>query len=271
MARLARFVDEIIRTPYYRGDVRAAFRYAHAKWVFSRYRKLDPRQFLVGVGINPEVALMGYENWSAQLDQVVSIVQSESGGQGGIGPKDGMILYGLARALRPDYVIETGVAAGVSTSFFAAALVENNRGVLFSIELPPADRDNEVQADGSKYAWQRRGVGWAVPQGLRHALGSRHQLILADVRFVLPDLLKHIPYVDLFFHDDLHTPDHMVWEYEQVWPKLRPGGVLVSDDVNYGWIEFCKRLGRFRGAFDNVDRLCALRKPIGGHEIPNQR
>jgi hypothetical protein len=53
----------------------------------------------------------------------------------------------------------------------------------------------------------------------------------------------------------------MLWEYESVWPRLRPEGVLISDDVNHGWIEFCRRHQLCGAAFNNLDRLCALRKP----------
>jgi hypothetical protein len=136
---------------------------------------------------------------------------------------------------------------------------------LFSIELPPSG-NLLAHNDGSVYAWQERGVGWAIPEEIKLALGDRHQLILQDVRRALPELLNALPCVDIFFHDDLHTPDHMLWEYEFVWPKLRPGGVLASDDVNHGWIAFCNSQGRNGTAFNNVDRLCALRKLGGGQE-----
>jgi len=35
----------------------------------------------------------------------------------------------------------------------------------------------------------------------------------------------------LFIHDSLHTRSNMTWEFETVWPHLRPGGVLIADDV----------------------------------------
>lgn len=170
------------------------------------------------------------------------------------------------RTLHPDIVVETGVAAGVSTSFFGAALIENKHGTLVSIELPPAENNSQVRPDGSRYLWQGRGMGWAIPSDIRTGLANRHRLILQDVRHALPDLLDQIPQIDIFFHDDLHTPDHMLWEYELVWPRLRPGGVLVSDDVNYAWIEFCRRSGASGSALENVDRLCALRKPGRSNE-----
>jgi hypothetical protein len=33
-------------------------------------------------------------------------------------------------------------------------------------------------------------------------------------------------------HDSEHSFECMWFEFNQTWPALRPGGVLVSDDVN---------------------------------------
>ena len=260
MMRLTRFAHEVSRASHYRRRPMAALRYAYAKWVFSRFRQTSPLKFLQGLGIDVDLAFLGFSKWRSRLEGVVSAVQHTNNGQGGISLDDGKILYGLARALRPEYVIETGVAAGVSASFFGAALIENGRGGLFSIELPPDVATRRALADGSRYAWQERGVGWAIPDPIRSALGDRHRLILEDVRTALPELLDELPCVDIFFHDDLHTPDHMYWEYEAVWAKLSPLGVLVSDDANHGWIKFCGERGLGKNAFHNIDRLCALRK-----------
>jgi Methyltransferase domain len=257
---LTKFAQEVSQASHYRRRPIAALRYAYAKWVFRRFRQASPLKFLLGLGIDVDLAFLGFSKWRSQLESVISVVQSANRGQGGISLDDGRILYGLVRALKPDYVIETGVAAGVSTSFFGAALVENGRGRLFSIELPPELASRRALADGSLYAWRERGVGWAIPDEIRRALGDRHRLILQDVRIALPALLDELPCVDMFFHDDLHTPDHMYWEYEAVWAKLSPRGVLVSDDANHAWIKFCGERGLNETAFHNVDRLCALRK-----------
>ena len=258
---LSKFIREVVSAPHYRHRPMEALRYGYAKWVFHRSRLTDPRTFLKGLGIDVDLALQGYERWSVLLKGVVFAVQEANDGQGGISFNDGTILYGFTRALQPDYVIETGVAAGVSTCFFGAALTENRRGTLFSIELPAADEPS-LQSDGATYLWQKRGVGWAIPDQIRRSLGYRHRLILQDVRRALPEILGTLPYVDIFFHDDLHTPDQMLWEYELIWPRLRPGGVLVSDDVNHGWLQFCKNHRQNGPALHNIERLSALRKPF---------
>jgi len=74
---------------------------------------------------------------------------------------------------------------------------------------------------------------------------------------VLPMLLQQLPRGDVFFHYDLHTPEHMKWEYDLMWPHLAQGVVLISDDANYGWLRFCreKRLAGFLAL--NLSRLHA--------------
>ena len=257
---LTKLAREVLRSSHYRATPSAVLKYAYAKWVFSRFREPDPLRFLERFGIDLQVAMAGFEVWRPKLEQVVRSVNRAPDGQGGIRLEDGMILYGLVRALGPEVIVETGVAAGVSTSFLGAALIENSQGTLFSIELPP--KENVTLADGSRYSWQRHGVGWAIPADIKVRLHDRHEMILADVREALPPLLNKVGYVDLFFHDDLHTPDHMLWEYSLVWPFIRPGGVMISDDANFGWLQFCKGLGNYKGyeALRNVNRLTAVRK-----------
>jgi len=262
--RIAKFAHEILASPYYRRRPLEVCRFAYAKWVFSRFRLDNPSAFLLqALGIDPVNAFAGYERWRPVLAGVVESVWTSSGRHGGISMEDGMILYGITRALQPAHVIETGVAAGVSTSFIGAALIENRAGSLFSIELPPEQCTSRRHQDGASFDWPQLGVAWALPQEIRKGLGTRHTLLLEDVKIALPALLCQLPHVDIFFHDDLHTPDHMLWEYELVWPHIRPGGVLISDDANFGWIQFARRQEFDKRALLNVQRLTAVRKHAG--------
>jgi len=46
------------------------------------------------------------------------------------------ILYVIVRLLKPEKVVETGVAAGVSSAFILEAMDDNGIGTLYSIDLP---------------------------------------------------------------------------------------------------------------------------------------
>jgi Methyltransferase domain len=259
MYALRRHVAELVRSPFYRLNPREMILYTYAKWLYRRHRIESPEQMLAALGIDLADASAGYAKWQPLFDSMFSRVNAAPGQQGGISPEDGRLLYGIVRALRPEYVIETGVAAGVSNAFLNAALIENGRGQLLSIELPPECRER-LQQDGVVFSWPKQGVAWAVPVEIRTKIGRRNELILGDVRQVLPILVRQLPHVDVFFHDDLHTPEHMKWEYDLVWPHLAPGAVLISDDANYGWLRFCreKRLARFLAL--NLQRLTVARK-----------
>jgi hypothetical protein len=261
--RLLAHINEVRTVPYYRRSYLETLRYTYAKWKFALGRVHSPEDFLHGLGIPPQQALSGYKRWRPLLEEMIQRVgrkQEQQGHQGDVSVEDGIVLYGIVRAMRPEYVIETGVAAGVSNSFINAALIDNGCGTLYSIELPPAQSGAGMHDDGSVYAWPQTGVGWAVPPEIRDAIGPRNAIILEDVRTALPKVLRSLPGVDLFFHDDLHTPDHMLWEYDTVWPHLRSNGVLLSDDSNFGWIRFCRERHMEKRSCVNMNRLTAIRK-----------
>ena len=253
-------IHEVASTPFYRDHPREALAFLAARSLLFR-RRTDPRDFLLGLGIKDlDLLQRDFEHRAPVFSEVQTAAHKAGCGRPGICSDDGFILYCLIRWLRPAYVIETGVAAGISTTFLLAALADNQEGCLWSIELPPAHVENHKMADGRVYAWPAHGVGWVIPQDLIHTMEGRWHLVLQDIREALPTLLTKLPRVEMFFHDDLHTPDHMYWELASVWPHLVPGGMLVSDDINQAWIKFCKMHGYADRAYVNVMGLGALRK-----------
>jgi len=258
-----RFVNTartIAGSSYYRYRPIATLQLLYSKWKFARRRTSDPRRLLQIAGLDPNAALQGFEKWAPALERIVTDArQCEK--QGNVNMPEGQFLFGVTRALRPAFVIETGVASGVSTCFLLAALIENTVGTLFSVDLPTNGERRLGCDDAAQYSWPEKGVGWAIPSSMKSQIGARHVLILDDVRSALPRILEEVPYVDFFFHDDLHLPEHMLWEYESVWPRLRAGGVLASHDANMGWIKFCRRNKLHSMQFTNINTLCAARKP----------
>ena len=43
-------------------------RYAYAKWVFRRFRQTSPSRFLQGLGIDVDLALLGFSKWRPRLE-----------------------------------------------------------------------------------------------------------------------------------------------------------------------------------------------------------
>jgi hypothetical protein len=123
----------------------------------------------------------------------------------------------LTHHLRPDKVVETGVARGITTRFLLEALERNGAGHLWSIDLPPPlDRSLHTQ------------IGLAVPRSLH----PRWTYVRGSSRRRLPTLLARIRPIDLFVHDSTHTARNLLFELQHTWQALSPDVVAVADDVD---------------------------------------
>jgi len=137
-------------------------------------------------------------------------------------------LYTIVRHMKPDVIVETGVFDGETSAALLQALHDNAQGTLVSIDLPayqPVDyatarMEEPCLPPGCE-------PGWAIPDYLR----DRLQLVLGDSKVHLPLVLQEYDSIDIFIHDSLHTYEHMTFEYTVAWPKIRPGGLLMSDDI----------------------------------------
>jgi len=133
-------------------------------------------------------------------------------------------IWFLVRWLKPDKVVETGVAHGVTSRFILEAFERNGSGHLWSIDRPPMEA-----------AWRRQ-IGIAVQGRLK----ARWTYILGSSRRRLPGLLAGLGPIDLFVHDSLHSERNVRFELDRAWLALRPGGAIVVDDidVNRGFQSF---------------------------------
>lgn len=136
-------------------------------------------------------------------------------------------LYILHRVLKPEVTVETGVENGISSFFILQALEDNGLGRLYSIDV------NQFCPNGKK-------IGWLIPSNLRH----RWKLVVGHSLRVLPTLCRQLQQIDVFIHDSEHTYHTMLTEYSIVYPVLRKGGILISDDTgrNEAFIHFSKKI-----------------------------
>jgi predicted O-methyltransferase YrrM len=126
------------------------------------------------------------------------------------------VMGAIVSLSRPRVMVETGVALGFTTATILAAMERNGVGELHSIDLPAAEQDPDVP------------TGVVVPEELR----NRWDLRLGDSRKLLGPLLEELGEIDIFLHDAFHTYRSQRREYRTVWPHLRSGGILASDDVD---------------------------------------
>ena len=125
-------------------------------------------------------------------------------------------------------MVETGVHRGVSSLFILHAMHENNKGTLYSIDLPQAKYEQD-NSDITKSILPTEKIGVCITTNLK----KRWNLILGDSKKELPKLLGNLSTIDIFLHDSKHTHDHMKWEYETAWPHIKNSGILISDDSNW--------------------------------------
>lgn len=121
------------------------------------------------------------------------------------------------RHRRPNVVVETGVARGVTSRVVLEALEQNDRGRLWSIDLPhPLDHS------------VHRETGAAVTDRLR----SRWTYVEGTSQQRLPEVIHDVQHVDVFIHDSLHTAKNTRFELDRAAEAMPRGGVMLADDIS---------------------------------------
>lgn len=160
-------------------------------------------------------------------------------------PRYALLWYYLVRTRKARTVVETGVSFGFSTFMILAAMDRNGAGALHSID------------DGAKIGLpDGAGVGYLVDRPLRR----RWHLSTGDTAALLEPLLARLGTIDMFVHDSAHTEDVMSFEYDAAWQRLRPGGILASDDVNVtaSWDRFT---AAHSGQIDSLFTMQEMARP----------
>lgn len=138
------------------------------------------------------------------------------------------LIYEACEFTEAKSVVETGVAYGWS-SLAALLSLEKRGGTLYSSDMP------YLSQDGDQY------VGHIIPENLRkHWKLFRH----AD-RESLPRIFGEVKEIDVVHYDSDKAYEGMFWAYNELYPRLRKGGVFISDDINdnSAFQDFCEKNG----------------------------
>ncbi len=122
----------------------------------------------------------------------------------------GQLLYALARAIRPETVVEFGTSFGISTIYLAAAITDNGTGHVVTTEL------STRKAEAARSNLQQAGVGDAVT------------ILVGDARQTLASVPGPVGLVLLDGWKDLCLPVLQVLE-----PGLAPGALVAADDITH--------------------------------------
>ena len=154
-----------------------------------------------------------------------------------------IVLYALARRLRPSLWVETGVLHGITTNFTLTAIRRNGEGTLVSVDYPSYFEKGPSNQDGFDDTLPPgREPGWVIPDKNR----PHWELRLGPSGEELPKVIERGTPIDVFLHDSEHTYDTMTTEFELAWDALAPDGLLLADNIvaNDAWDDFCRRVGR---------------------------
>jgi Methyltransferase domain len=156
------------------------------------------------------------------------------------------------RHARPENVVETGVAHGVSSRVALEAMNSNDRGHLWSIDIAnPINRS----VHGT--------TGVAVTDDCQ----PRWTYVEGESSKVMPPLMTKVGQVDLFIHDSLHTFKNTLFEMEQAASVMPAGGVMLIDDIRShdGFATFARRHPEFKTIYVSTpDQIGAFGIAVSG-------
>ena len=144
-----------------------------------------------------------------------------------INPQTEDLLRRLVLEFRPRRLVETGVANGRSTRVLLAAIEElwcekddsgRDGSVLHSLDISYSVVSEDLSTNSN----------WVF-----HLVSDTHPF---------EKIMGEIGEIDMFLHDSNHAYWNQLTEYRVAWDHLAPGGVLVSDDVNWSqaFLHFCQ-------------------------------
>jgi predicted O-methyltransferase YrrM len=145
----------------------------------------------------------------------ITLGRAAFGGWDDADPALARAVWCLTTHMRPEKVVETGVARGITSRVILDALARNDSGHLWSIDRPAPDPVLHSQ------------IAIAVPDHLR----TRWTFIKGTSRRWLPPLLKELGGIDLFVHDSSHTERNVSFELAEAWTALTDGAI-VADDIS---------------------------------------
>jgi methyltransferase family protein len=142
-------------------------------------------------------------------------------------------IWCTVRHKRPEAVMETGVAHGVSSRVILEGLNLNDRGHLWSIDVANPLNHRVHGQEGA-----------AVTESCR----PRWTYVEGESSRVMPSLVKQVGKVELFVHDSLHTFKNTLFEMEQAASVMPVGGVMLIDDIRShdGFATFARRHPEFK-------------------------
>ncbi len=175
--------------------------------------------------------------------------------------------YDLVTAIRPKMVVELGVYNGLSFFTFCQAMMENDiDGVAYGIDCWEGDAHTDAYDD-------------SIYQDVSAHAREHYRGITYLLKMFFNEALQHFDdeSIDLLHIDGLHTYEAVQEDFNNWYPKVRPGGIVLFHDVmarikDFGAWKYFEELEAGHPEtfkFNHGFGLGVLRKP-GGERQPQQ-
>lgn len=157
------------------------------------------------------------------------------------GHLQGKILEFISRMIHPEHILEIGTFTGYSAICLAKGLAPGGR-------LITLEKNEEILPFAKEYIE-------------RSGMGDRIKLVAGDAKSFIPGPPDYYGLVYLDAEKDEY-PDY----YEQVLPKVKPGGFILADNVLWGSkvLEKMKKSDNFTGG------ILAFNRKVGEDERVEQ-
>lgn len=194
-----------------------------------------------------------HETYMQFIHQKLSILEKQGIQPNRLGNEKGEIIYSCIRYLKPSIVVETGVAAGFSSSCALMGLMDNDYGRLIPVDYPnyksgfkkiARDFKHKGIVETLSYPGLRHILGYFIKQNYHIPKGEKSgwaipgelkkywRLYNGLSKNILPNLISKTNSVDIFFHDSDHSEENMLFEFRLIWPFISDNNIILSDDVN---------------------------------------
>ncbi len=147
-----------------------------------------------------------------------------------LGEESGQKLYDLIKNVEPEIMVETGVCNGFSSSVILKAMEENEKGRLYSVDLPVNIDEITTEERTGAVLPPGKESGWAVPDKFR----ERWTLRVGNTYHELPKIFEELPNkIDIFLHDSDHSYETMMFEFALAWRNLKEDHFLLADNIDH--------------------------------------
>lgn len=145
-------------------------------------------------------------------NNIIKKIPFKMGGSAGL-----EICYFLTRLIKPNTIVETGVAMGNSSRAFLAAIKNNKQGVLFSSDLPYLDYKNAHEF-----------IGCVVEEDLK----KFWNLFIGQDISNIKKIMNSINNIDLFHYDSDKSYFGRKRIIEAISSKFSDNFLLIMDDID---------------------------------------